>query len=81
MVKTACNAEDVDSIPGSGRSLEKEMATFPGFLPGKSHGQRSLVGHTSFGHKRVGHDLATKQQQQTWWLRTTEIYSFWRPEV
>ena len=67
--------------PGSGRSLEKEMATFPGFLPGKSQGQRSLVGYTSFGHKRVGHDLATKQQQQTWWLITSEIYSFWRPEV
>ena len=24
--------------------LEKEMATTPLFLPGKSHGQRSLVG-------------------------------------
>ena len=26
--------------------LEKEMATHPVFLPGKSHGQRSLVGDT-----------------------------------
>ena len=33
------------------------------FLPGKSHGQRSLVGYSSWGHKRVGHNLATKQQQ------------------
>ena len=31
------------------------------FLPGKSHGQRSLA---SYGHRRVRHDLATKQQQQ-----------------
>ena len=31
------------------------------FLPGISHGQRSLVGYSSWGHKRVGHDLATKQ--------------------
>ena len=32
------------------------------FLPGKSHGQRSLVGYSPWGHKRVGHDLVTKQQ-------------------
>ena len=35
----------------------------PVFLLGKSHGQRSLVDSSSWGHKRVGHDLATKQQQ------------------
>ena len=29
------------------------------FLPGKSHGQRSLMGYSPWGHKRVGHDLAT----------------------
>ena len=33
----------------------------PVFLPGKSHGQRSLVGYSPWGCKRVGHDLATKQ--------------------
>ena len=33
------------------------------FLPGKSHGQRSLVGYSLQGHKRVEHDLANKQQQ------------------
>ena len=35
----------------------------PVFLPGKSHEQRSLVGHSPQGHKRAGRDLATKQQQ------------------
>ena len=35
----------------------------PIFLPGKSHGQRSLTDGPQ-GHKRIGHDLATKQQQQ-----------------
>ena len=35
----------------------------PVFLPRKSHGQRSLVGYSPWGCKRVGHDLATKQQQ------------------
>ena len=28
----------------------------PVFLPGKSYGQRSLVGYSPWGHKRVGHD-------------------------
>ena len=32
------------------------------FLPGESHGQRSLVGYSPWGHKRVGHDLVTEQQ-------------------
>ena len=44
--------------------LEKEMATTSVVLPGKSHGQRSLMGYSSWGPKRVRHDLATKQQQQ-----------------
>ena len=33
----------------------------PVFLPGKSYGQRSLAGQ-SMGLQRVGHDLATEQQ-------------------
>ena len=32
----------------------------PGFLPGKSHGQSSLVGCSPWGHKRVRHDSETK---------------------
>ena len=43
--------------------LEKEMATPPVFLPGKSHGQRNVAGCSPWGHKRVGHSLHTKQQQ------------------
>ena len=35
----------------------------PAFSPGKSHGQRSLAGHTPWNRKRVRH-LAAKQQQQ-----------------
>ena len=31
--------------------LEKGMATYSIFLPGKSHGQRSLVGYSPWGHK------------------------------
>ena len=32
-------------------ALEKEMATHSVFLPGESHGQRSLVGYSPWGHK------------------------------
>ena len=47
---TPANAGDTGSIPGSGRyPLEKRMATTPEFLPGKSQGQRSLVGYSSWG--------------------------------
>ena len=31
--------------------LEKEMAPTPVFLPGKSHGQKSLAGYSPWGHK------------------------------
>ena len=30
------------------------------FLPGEAHGQRSLAGYGTWGHKRVRYDLATK---------------------
>ena len=43
-------------------SLDQEDPRDPGFSPGKSPGQRSLVGYSPWGHKRVGRDLATKQQ-------------------
>ena len=31
--------------------LEKEMAIYSSTLPGKFHGQRSLVGYSQWGHK------------------------------
>ena len=44
--------------------LEEEMVTHFSILPGTSHGQRSLVGYSPWGHKAIRHDLATKQQQK-----------------
>ena len=39
-------------IPGSGRfPWRREWQPTPVFLPGKSHGQRSLVGHSLWGHR------------------------------
>ena len=37
----------------------------PVFLPDESHGQRSLASYSPWGHKRVRHDLATKQQEES----------------
>ena len=35
-------------------------------MPGKAHGQRTtLEDYSPWGYKRVGHDLATKQEQQS----------------
>ena len=38
----------------------------PVFLPGEFHEQRSLVGYSPWGRKRVRHNLVIKQQQQYW---------------
>ena len=43
--------------------LEKEMATRSVFLAGKSHGQRSPVGYSPWGCKRVRHNLETKKNK------------------
>ena len=42
----------------------KKWQPTPVFLPGKSHGHRSLAGYSPWGCKRVGYDLLTEQQQQ-----------------
>ena len=46
-------------VPPQGQEdpLEKKMTLTMVFLPGKSHGPRSLVGYSH----RVGHNLAIKQ--------------------
>ena len=59
------NTGDPGSIPGLGRfPWRRKWQSVPVFSPGKSHGQRSLADYSPGGHKRVGHDLATKQQHQ-----------------
>ena len=42
----AGDIRDMGSIPGWEDSLEESMATHTSFLPGESHGQRSLVGYS-----------------------------------
>ena len=48
----AGDAGDRGSIPESERSPRvSKWQPSPVFLPGKSHGQRSLVGYRPWGHK------------------------------
>ena len=49
----ACNAGDPGSIPGWGRSLEKEMATHSSILAGEFHWRRSLEGYSTWCHKEL----------------------------
>jgi len=51
--ESACNAGDLDSIPGSGRSPRKGNCYTPVFLPKEFQGQRSLslVGYSPWGCK------------------------------
>ena len=55
--------ETLVQFVGGEDPLEKEMATHSSILAWKSHGQRSLEGYSPRCCERVGHNLATKQQQ------------------
>ena len=52
--KSACNAGEQGTIPELARSPEQENCIpTPIFLPGESHGQRSLVSSRSWGCKEL----------------------------
>ena len=55
-----CRRREFDPWVGKMRWGRKWQPT-PVFLSRKSHGQRSLAGYSPWGHKRVKHDLVTKQ--------------------
>ena len=50
----------------------RKWQSIPLFFPGQSRGQRSLVDYSPWGHERVGHNLVTKQQEQTCLLHAEE---------
>ena len=59
---SACNAGDLGSIPGLGRSLGEGNGNLTIFqLSGKSHGRRSLAGYSLWGRK----ELDTTEQLQS----------------
>ena len=52
-------ARDMGSIPGVGKiPWRRAWLPVPVFLPGESHGQRSLAGCSLWGSQRVRHDWA-----------------------
>ena len=56
-VKNLSGVQETEYYPWVGKiPLEKGMQPTPVFLPGKSHGQRSLVGYTVHGVARIRHD-------------------------
>ena len=78
--ESACNAEDLDLIPGSGRfPWRKAWQPTPIFLPGDFCRQRSLAGYRPWGHKdklkRLGahacKEICTSAKltsSELWWL-------------
>ena len=57
---SAANKGDLGSIPGPGRSPGEGNGNPLQYFPGKTQGQRCLVGYRAWGHKRVGEDIVTK---------------------
>ena len=53
---SACNAGDQGLIPGLGRSLEKEMATYSRFLVWRIPRTENAGRLQSMGSQRVRHD-------------------------
>ena len=49
--ESACNAEDQGLIPGWEDPWRRKWQPTPVFLPGESHGQRSLVGYSPWVEK------------------------------
>ena len=60
--ESTCNAADEFDPWVRKIHWRRKWQPTPVFLSGKSHGQRTLLGHSPLGHRRVRHDLATKQQ-------------------
>ena len=58
----SANAGDTGDMGSIRESVGRRQPT-PVFFPGKSHGQRNLLGYSLWGCKRAGHDQTTKQQQ------------------
>ena len=59
-----CQCRRCGFYPWVGKVLwRRKWQPTPVFLPGESHGQDSLSCYSPWGRKRVGLDLATKQQQ------------------
>ena len=62
--ESVCSERDLSSTPGSGIPSSTKWQPSSVFLPGESHGQRSLVGYSPWGDK----ELDTTEQLMLAWL-------------
>ena len=53
LLANAGDIRDTGLIPGSGRPWRRAWQPTPVFLPGESHGQRSLAGYCLWDHKEL----------------------------
>ena len=71
------SAGDSGLIPGSRRSSEEGNGNPPSILawefPWREEPGRL---YSPWGHKRVGHDLVTKQQQRTRLRKVRQVFKF-----
>ena len=58
-----CRRRRFDSWVGKTPWRRKWQHSCLAFLSGKSRGQRSLVGHSLWGHQGAGHGLAAKEEE------------------
>ena len=69
----ACNVGDLGSIPGSGISAgEGNGNPTPVLLPGESHGRRSLVGCSPWGHRES--DTTERLHLLAWYTLSTYLF-------
>ena len=85
--ESTCNAGDTGSIRELGRSPgRRKWQSTPAFLPGKSHGQRSLVGYSSWGCKESDTTgQLTFYFKHHWWVEAPDIHCevrlrMWTPQ-
>ena len=70
------NAGDVGPISQVGKiPWRKKWQPTQIFLPGKSHGQRGLVGYSLSGSQNFRHNLVAKQQKQIALINLTPLFT------
>ena len=75
----AGDVRDVGSIPGWGRFPGGGWQPTPIFLPGESHGQRSLVGHSPQGGKESDTtEQLSRQAGYSFCLQDKCIFHWWQ---
>ena len=74
--ESACNAGDLGSVPGSGRSPgEENWQPTLVFLPGEFYGQKSLSGYSSWGCKELDMTERLTHILITYLIQKRDIYA------